>query len=66
MKGLKSSSVWSYDWSYVLAWIGVGWALIAAILFSGAAVCLRGENSFGGLENQHLHYLMPGKNINIT
>jgi hypothetical protein len=50
----------SYDWSYVLAWIGVGWSLVAALLFSGAAVCLRGEGGLGYPESQHMHYLMPG------
>lgn len=59
-QALKSSSVWSYDWSYVLAWIGVGWALVSALLFSGSAVCLRSEGGgFGSGENQHMHYLMP-------
>ncbi|XP_035707397.1 uncharacterized protein LOC110848425 isoform X1 [Folsomia candida] len=58
-QALKASSVWSYDWSYVLAWIGVGWSLVAALLFSGAAVCLRGEAGLGYPESQHMHYLMP-------
>jgi len=61
------SSNWSYDWSYVLAWIGVGWALVSAILFSGSAVCLRNEGGggFGGHESQHMHYLMPGTDTNL-
>jgi hypothetical protein len=56
---LKASSVWSYDWSYVLAWIGVGWSLVAAILFSGAAVCLRSESGLGYPDQHNMHYLMP-------
>lgn len=62
MQALKTASSMSYDWSYVLAWIGVGWALVAALLFSGAAVCLRGEG-LGYPESQHMHYLMPGTRL---
>jgi len=60
VQALKAASVWSYDWSYILAWIGVGWSMVAALLFSGAAVCLRGEGGLGYPESQHMHYLMPG------
>jgi len=33
--------------------------LLAAVLFSGAAICLRGEAGLGYPESQHMHYLMP-------
>jgi len=59
---LRQSSNWSYDWSYVLAWIGVGWSLVSALLFSGAALCLRNEdfNANGGLSSSNnMHYIMP-------
>ncbi|KAH1025882.1 hypothetical protein HUJ05_010514 [Dendroctonus ponderosae] len=46
-----------YDWGYMLAWAGVGWALTAAILFSGAAICLRGERERE--EAINMQYLMP-------
>ncbi|KAG5871590.1 hypothetical protein JTB14_022695 [Gonioctena quinquepunctata] len=46
-----------YDWSYMLAWVGVGWSLVAAILFSGAAMCLRGERERE--EAINMQYLMP-------
>jgi hypothetical protein len=43
-----------------VAWIGVGWALVSAILFSAAAICLRGEREKE--EAMNMQYLMPGKN----
>lgn len=47
-----------YDWSYFIAWIGVGWTLISALLFSGASVCLRSEREREDAKN--MAYLMPG------
>merc|ERR1711981_724487 len=38
---LKDQTNTIYAWSYIVAWIGVGLALIASILFSLAAVCIR-------------------------
>lgn len=55
---LKDNTRISYDWSYVLAWAGVASSLIAAILLSGAAVCLRSEREKE--EQLNLQYLMPG------
>lgn len=49
--------VW-YDWSYMVAWCGVGLALLSAILFSSAAICLRGERERE--EALNMQYLMPG------
>ncbi|XP_060522914.1 uncharacterized protein LOC132699936 isoform X2 [Cylas formicarius] len=54
---LKDKTRFFYDWSYMLAWAGVGWSLVAAILFSGAAVCLRGERERE--EAVNMQYLMP-------
>lgn len=54
---LKDSSVITYDWSYVVAWVGVGWSLVSAILFSGAAICLRSEKTRDDAMN--MQYLMP-------
>jgi hypothetical protein len=42
----------------MIAWVGVGWSLVAAILFSGAAMCLRGERERE--EAINMQYLMPG------
>lgn len=50
-----------YDWGYMLAWAGVGWSLTAAILFSGAAICLRGERERE--EAINMQYLMPGNSL---
>ncbi|XP_018008431.1 uncharacterized protein LOC108666125 isoform X2 [Hyalella azteca] len=53
---LVSGTISVYDWSYFLAWIGVGWALISTLLFFGASVCLRSE---GELEDKNMAYIMP-------
>lgn len=55
---LRDNTRISYDWSYVLAWAGVASSLIAAILLSGAAICLRSEREKE--EQLNLQYLMPG------
>lgn len=55
---LRDNTRIAYDWSYVLAWAGVASSLIAAILLSGAAVCLRSEREKE--EQLNLQYLMPG------
>lgn len=44
-----------------MAWTGVGFSLVSAILFSGAAICLRGERERE--EALNMQYLMPGKYI---
>lgn len=52
-----NTRVW-YDWSYIVAWCGVGLSLLSAILFSSAAICLRGERERE--EALNMQYLMPG------
>lgn len=54
---LKEFSKIHYDWSFYLAWTGVGLSLTSAILFSGAAICLRGERERE--EAVNMQYLMP-------
>ncbi|XP_050542568.1 transmembrane protein 178B [Daktulosphaira vitifoliae] len=54
---LKDNTRISYGWSFFLAWAGVGCSLISAILFSGAAICLRGERERE--EALNMQYLMP-------
>ncbi|KAL5278207.1 hypothetical protein ACFFRR_003079 [Megaselia abdita] len=54
---LRDNTKLTYDWSYVVAWGGVGTCLLAAILLSGAAVCLRSEREKE--EQLNLQYLMP-------
>lgn len=56
-KVLRDNTQTSYDWSYVVAWAGVASSLIAAILLSGSAVCLRSERDKE--EQLNLQYLMP-------
>lgn len=47
-----------FNRSYMIAWIGVGFALISSILFSCAAICLRREREKE--EAVNMQYLMPG------
>lgn len=54
---LRDNTKISYDWSYIIAWAGVAASLIAAILLSGAAICLRSEREKE--EQLNLQYLMP-------
>lgn len=42
----------------MVAWCGVGLSLLSAILFSSAAICLRGERERE--EALNMQYLMPG------
>jgi hypothetical protein len=55
---LKDNTRISYDWSFFMAWTGVAFSLVSAILFSGAAICLRGERERE--EALNMQYLMPG------
>jgi len=50
---LNANSESVYDWSYFVAWIGVGWSLMASLLFFGASVCLNSES------NRHEAKTMP-------
>jgi len=54
---LKDETFIIYAWSYIVAWIGVGLALIASILFSLAAVCIRTDKEREDAMN--MQYLMP-------
>jgi len=54
---LQKNTEFKYDWSYIVAWIGVGLALIASILFSLAAVCIRTDKEREDAMN--MQYLMP-------
>ena len=56
-QALKENTEFKYDWSYFVAWIGVGLALIASILFSLAAVCIRTDKEKEDAMN--MQYLMP-------
>ncbi|XP_046399208.1 uncharacterized protein LOC124165754 isoform X2 [Ischnura elegans] len=54
---LRDNTDITYDWSYIIAWIGVGWALVSAIMFSAAAICLRNEREKE--EAMNMQYMMP-------
>lgn len=55
---LRDNTKVTYDWSYLIAWVGIGACLLAAILLSAAAICLRNEREKE--EQLNLQYLMPG------
>jgi hypothetical protein len=54
---LRKNVEFKYDWSYIISWIGVGLALLSAILFSLAAVCIRTDKERE--EAMNMQYLMP-------
>merc|ERR1719347_1928495 len=54
---LRDNTEIIYAWSYIVAWIGAGLALIASILFSLAAVCIRTDKEREDAMN--MQYLMP-------
>lgn len=56
-KDLRDNTFIKYEWSYIVAWIGVGLALISSILFSLAAVCIRTDKEREDAMN--MQYLMP-------
>lgn len=56
-KDLRDNTFLKYEWSYIVAWIGVGLALISSILFSLAAVCIRTDKEREDAMN--MQYLMP-------
>lgn len=47
-----------YDWSYIVAWVGVGMCLGSAILFGLSSLCIKGDKERE--EAMNMQYLMPG------
>ncbi|CAG0884130.1 unnamed protein product [Cyprideis torosa] len=59
---LKESTYMRPDWSYFLAWIGVGFALFSSIFFFSAALNLRNERDRElGQKMQYLYPIYPQK-----
>jgi len=59
---LKLDSSISWDWSFYLAWLSVGFSLLSAILFAAAATCLLRENEKNTLtQSQYLMTVYPQK-----
>ena len=56
---LQERSIAVFDWSYFIAWVGVGWVLVSALLFVGASVCLKRE--MYSEKRRNLPYIMPGR-----
>jgi len=46
-----------YDWSYIVAWVGVGMCLGSSILFSMSALCIKSDKERE--EAMNMQYLMP-------
>jgi len=55
---LREETVMTYDWSFILAWISVGFSLVSSILFFCAAACLHSEREAEKVKN--VQYIMPG------
>jgi len=54
---LQRHTDFRYEWSYIVAWIGVGMCLSSAILFSLAALCIKSDKERE--EAMNMQYLMP-------
>jgi len=54
---LQEHTAFRYDWSYIVAWVGVGMCLSSAILFSLAALCIKSDKERE--EAMNMQYLMP-------
>ncbi|XP_043195273.1 uncharacterized protein LOC122366773 isoform X1 [Amphibalanus amphitrite] len=54
---LQSHTIAVFDWSYFIAWVGVGWVLVSALLFVGASVCIKKESY--NEKRRNLPYIMP-------
>jgi len=46
-----------YDWSYIVAWVGVGMCLASATLFAMAGFCIKNDREHE--EAMNMQYLMP-------
>ncbi|CAL8123335.1 unnamed protein product [Orchesella dallaii] len=59
---LKDHSMYYLDWSFYLSWLSVGFSLVSAILFAGAATCLSRENDkMAYAQNQYFMTVYPQK-----
>ena len=56
---IKENTDTRFDWSYIVAWVGVGMCLGSCILFFMAAMCIRSDKQRE--EAMNMQYLMPGK-----
>ncbi len=56
---LKLESQYSFDWSFYVSWVSVGFSLVSAVLFAGAATCLSRERD--ELVASQSQYLMTGE-----
>lgn len=54
---LKEATTIRYDWSYIVAWVGVGMCLGSSILFSMSALCIKSDKERE--EAMNMQYLMP-------
>ena len=54
---LRDNTTFRYDWSYIVAWVGVGMCLASASLFAMAGFCIKGDREHE--EAMNMQYLMP-------
>ena len=55
---LREYTTFRYDWSYIVAWVGVGMCLASASLFAMAGFCIKSDREHE--EAMNMQYLMPG------
>ena len=60
---LQKATDFRYDWSYIVAWVGVGMCVGSAILFTLAGLCIKNDKERE--EAMNMQYLMPGKNLGL-
>jgi len=54
---LQKATDFRYDWSYIVAWVGVGMCVGSAILFTLAGLCIKNDKERE--EAMNMQYLMP-------
>lgn len=52
---LRSETVTTHDWSYVIAWASIASGFISSVFFMISACCVRSENQ----ETPNMHYVLP-------
>jgi len=61
-QSLKLESPYSFDWSFYVSWVSVGFSLVSAVLFAGAATCLsREREELVASQSQYLMTVYPQK-----
>jgi len=66
-KTLREESQFNFDWSFYVSWVSVGFSLVSAVLFAGAATCLsREREEIVASQSQYLMTVYPQKQPGYT